>query len=59
MHIVLIGYFFVIAMLAVTSDTLLHGGLVLLFLGALPCWFLIWRMRRKQLKRMQKQQRAG
>lgn len=48
MHIVLIGYFFVIAMLAVASGSLLRGGLILLFLGVLPCWLLVWRMRRKQ-----------
>jgi len=53
-HIVLIGYLFVIAMLAAASDSLLRGGLVLLFLGALPCWLLVWRLRRKQLKRVQK-----
>lgn len=53
MHIVLIGYLFVIAMIAVTSDSLIGGALVLLFLGVLPCWLVLWRIRRKQIRRMQ------
>jgi len=52
MNILLIGYLFVIAMLAVASDSLLRAGLILLFLGVLPCWLLLWRLRRKQLRRI-------
>lgn len=50
MHILLMGYLFVIAMIAVTSDSLIQGGLFLFFLGILPCWLILWRMLRKQVK---------
>lgn len=54
MHILLIGYLFVIVMLAVASGSWLRGVTVLLLFGVLPCWVALWRMRRKQLRRMQK-----
>lgn len=53
-HIALIGYLFVIAMLAVASGGWIRGGVILLFLGLLPCWLVLWRLRRKQLRRLRK-----
>lgn len=51
MHILLIGYLFVITMMAVASGSWLRGVVWLVLLGVLPSWLLLWRMRRKQLRR--------
>ncbi len=54
MHILLIGYLFVILMLAAASESWFRGVSILLLLGLFPCWLLVWRMRQKQLRRKQK-----
>jgi len=42
MYIVAIGWAYVILMMAITSDSLVKGLMVALFLGVLPLWLFIY-----------------
>jgi hypothetical protein len=53
-HIVLIGWLWVILMIAVTANSIIAGVLIFLFLGIGPCLILLWlfggRVRRRRLQ---------
>ena len=51
MYIILIGYLYVIFMIAVASGSLVKGVAFLFFLGLLPAWLVFWLKRRGQIKR--------
>ncbi|GAB7129455.1 hypothetical protein [Amantichitinum ursilacus] len=53
MYIVLIGYLYVIFMIAVTMGSVLKGVIFFFFLGFLPAWLIFWLKRRGQLKRQE------
>lgn len=52
MYIILIGYLYVIFMIAAASGSLVKGGAFLFFLGLLPTWLVVWLKRRGQVKRV-------
>ncbi|GAA5786582.1 hypothetical protein GCM10007860_23880 [Chitiniphilus shinanonensis] len=58
MYIVLIGYLYVIVMLAAGTGDVVKGGLLFLFLGFLPSWLWFWLKRQGQIKRAAKRAEA-
>lgn len=54
MVIFLIGYLYVIVMLAVGTGKLILGSIIFLFLGLLPMGLIISMWRHKQLQRQHK-----
>ena len=53
MLIVWMAWVYVVLMLAVAQDTLVQGGMVLVFLGLLPSGLLFYRVRHRQRPRLQ------
>jgi biotin transporter BioY len=53
MYIVILGWLYLVLMMAATSKTLVSGLLLFIFLGLLPCALLMyaggWRIRRKSV----------
>jgi Flp pilus assembly protein TadB len=55
MYILLIGYLYVIGMLAVASGSVPLGLFFVLVLGVLPTWLILWLKRAGQIKRAARQ----
>ncbi|MBB5192947.1 Flp pilus assembly protein TadB [Silvimonas terrae] len=55
MYILLIGYLYVIGMLAVCSGSVALGGFFVVVLGVLPTWLILWLKRAGQIKRAERQ----
>lgn len=55
MHIIWIGYLFVVLMLAVAQPSLVRALIYIVFLAVLPTVFLAWVLRSKRRNRLQKQ----
>jgi hypothetical protein len=51
MYILLIGYLYVIAMLAVASGSVALGLFFIVVLGILPTWLWLWLKRAGQIKK--------
>jgi hypothetical protein len=47
-HIFVIGWLYVVIMIAIVSDSILKGVLRFLLLGALPCGLYFWFMLRRR-----------
>lgn len=54
MYILLIGYLYVILMIAVGTGSVALGGAFILFLGVLPTWLIFWLKRGGQIKKAEK-----
>ncbi len=48
MHIFIIGWLYVVIMIAIVSDSIIKGVLRFLLLGALPCGLYFWFMLRRR-----------
>ncbi|GGP20513.1 hypothetical protein [Silvimonas iriomotensis] len=55
MYILLIGYLYVIGMMAIASGSLALGVFFIVVLGVLPTWLILWLKRAGQIKKAQKQ----
>jgi len=51
MYLILIGWLYVVLMLAVAQDCLVRTGIIVFFLGVLPTWLILWIVRRRHLRR--------
>ncbi|MEC5207713.1 MULTISPECIES: hypothetical protein [Vogesella] len=51
MYLILIGWLYVVLMLAVAQDSLVRTGIIVFFLGVLPTWLILWIVRRRHLRR--------
>lgn len=51
MYLILIGWLYVVLMLAVAQDSLVRSGIIVFFLGVLPTWLILWIVRRRHLRR--------
>ncbi len=51
MYLILIGWLYVVLMLAVAQDSVVRSGIIVFFLGVLPTWLILWIVRRRQLRR--------
>ncbi|GGP26325.1 hypothetical protein [Silvimonas amylolytica] len=55
MYILLIGYLYVIGMMAIASGSLALGGFFIVVLGILPTWLILWLKRAGQIKSAERQ----
>lgn len=51
MYLILIGWLYVVLMLAVAQDSLVRTGIIVFFLGVLPTWLILWIVHRRHLRR--------
>ncbi|KUM01881.1 hypothetical protein KIF53_09830 [Chromobacterium subtsugae] len=57
--IVLMGWLYVVLMLALTQGSVAGGLAVAFFLGVLPTWFVAWATRNKLRRRRAAEKDAG
>lgn len=51
MYLVLIGWLYVVLMLAVAQESAIRSGIIVFFLGVLPTWLILWIVRRRHLRK--------